>query len=470
MAITKIIAGKGSIQAAVAYILNDKKTDNRALTATLNCEPGHEIQQMLDTKARFPEKSDGVQYYHIIQSFKPGEITPELALEVAKKFAEEYLSGFEVVIGTHIDRDHIHSHLVFNAVNLETGKKFHSNAKSYYQGIRAASDKLCREYGLSVLEQSKCSVKLNYAEWLRQSKGQQTFRAMLEEDLKTAIQGANDLGHFFMLMEHKGYEISHGKILGFKLRGQQHFMRPGRRNPMFTEEGICAAIHGNLEQIEAGLQPVIRKRATYKRYQKHPKYKGFMALYVHYLYILGKIEKHEYPPQLTSGMRKAAMDFEQYKVRFEFLRENNIATAEEISAFQNSTEKELNALIKQRTILNVRKKKRKQLYDALADVEALSAVKEFHEKGLSGMEDEYSRYTEAVKMLDHCGISITQIAAEKVEIYNKIAEINREIRQLRGKLKLCKKIEAEVPQIKSDIQKIENKEVGKDECRRRRSR
>ena len=470
MAITKIIAGKGNIQAAVAYILNEKKTDGRILTATLNCEPGHEIQQMLDTKARFPEKSDGVQYYHIIQSFKPGEIMPEVALEVAKKFAEEYLSGFEVVIGTHIDRDHIHSHLVFNAVNLETGKKFHSNTKSYYQEIRAASDKLCRAYGLSVLEQSKCSVKLNYAEWLRQSKGQQTFRSMLEEDLKNAIQDANDLGHFFMLMEHKGYEISYGKTLGFKLRGQQHFMRPGRRNPMFTEEGIRAAIRGNLEQIEAGLQPAIRKKTAYKRYQKHPKYKGFMALYVHYLYILGKIQKHEYPPKLTSGIRKAAMDFEQYKVRFEFLRENNIATAEDIAAFQNSTEKELNALIKQRTILNVRKKKRRKLYDALADVEALCAVKGFHEKGLSGMEDEFSRYTEAVKILDYCGISITQISAEKVEIYNQLAEINREIRQLRSKLKLCQKIKTEVSQIKSDIQKTENLEVSKDEHRRRRSR
>ena len=311
-----ILIDDGSTDHSLEVIKQYQQTDNRILTATLNCEPGHEVQQMLDTKARFPEKSDGVQYYHIIQSFRPGEITPEVALEVAKKFAEEYLSGFEVVIGTHIDRDHIHSHLVFNAVNLETGKKFHSNTKSYYQGIRAASDKLCREYGLSVLEQSKCSVKLNYAEWLRQSKGQQTFRSMLEEDLKNAIQDANDLGHFFMLMEHKGYEISYGKTLGFKLRGQQHFMRPGRRNPMFTEEGIRVAIRGNLEQIEAGLQPAIRKKAAYKRYQKHPKYKGFMALYVHYLYILGKIQKHEYPPKLTSGIRKAAMDFEQYKVRF----------------------------------------------------------------------------------------------------------------------------------------------------------
>ena len=169
-------------------------------------------------------------------------------------------------------------------------------------------------------------------------------------------------------------------------------------------------------------------------------------------------------------MRKAAMDFEQYKVRLEFLRENNIATSKDIAAFQTRTEEALNALIKQRTILNVRKKKRRKLYDALADVEALCAVKGFHEKGLSGMEDEFSRYTEAVKILDYCGISITQISAEKVEIYNQLAEINREIRQLRSKLKLCQKIKTEVSQIKSDIQKTENLEVSKDEHRRRRSR
>ena len=195
-----------------------------------------------------------------------------------------------------------------------------------------------------------------------------------------------------------------------------------------------------------------------------------MALYVHYLYILGKIQKHEYPPKLTSQMRKAAMDFEQYKARFEFLRENNIATSEDIATFQNSTEKALNVLIKQRTILNVRKKKRRKLYDALADVEALCSVKELHEKGLSGMEDGFSRYENSVKMLDNCGISIAQITAEKVEIYNQLAEINREIQQLRHKLELCKKIEIEAPQIKSDIQKTENLEVSRDERRRRRSR
>jgi len=103
---------------------------------------------------------------------------------------------------------------------------------------------------------------------------------MLEADLRDAIRDANDLGHFFLLMEHKGYEIHHGGRLGFRLRGQEKFQYPGRRDPLFTEDGIRAAIQGNLEQIEAGLRPVLPVRPAYQPYRKHPKYSGFLALYI----------------------------------------------------------------------------------------------------------------------------------------------------------------------------------------------
>ena len=87
----------------------------------------------------------------IIQSFKPGEITPELALEIAQTFVAEHLADYEVVIGVHVDKEHIHAHMIFNSVNQATGRKYHSNAKSYYQQIRVISDRLCREHGLSVI-------------------------------------------------------------------------------------------------------------------------------------------------------------------------------------------------------------------------------------------------------------------------------------------------------------------------------
>lgn len=228
MAVTKILARKGRLDIGIDYILNGDKTEQKILTAHQGCEPGRECRQMLETK-RDTENMGGVQYYHIVQSFKPGEISPELALEIAKTFAAEHLNGYEAVIATHVDRGHIHSHIVFNSVNADTGEKYHSNARSYYCQIRAISDRLCREHGLSVILSGEASKSMSYVEWLRQSKGQPTFRSMLEADLRESIEDANDLGHFFLLMEHKGYEIRHGNRLGFRLRGQERFQYPGRK-------------------------------------------------------------------------------------------------------------------------------------------------------------------------------------------------------------------------------------------------
>ena len=337
MAVTKILARNARLDQAIQYVLNGDKTDHQILTAHQNCDPGWECRQMLDTKREF-EKMGGRQCYHIIQSFKPGEVTPELALEIAKEFAAEYLADYEVVIGTHVDKGHIHSHLVFNSVNAQTGEKYHITTQEYYRQIRAVSDRLCREHGLSVIMEGQPTQAVSYIEWLRQSKGQPTFRSMLEADLCSVIEDSNDLGHFFMLMEHRGYEIHHGNRLGFRLRGQEWFMYPGRKNPLFTEDGIRAAILGNLEEIEAGQRPAIIPRLNYQPYKKHPKYTGFMALYVHYLYILGKVEKRQYPPRMTPHLKQEIMRSERYRAQFEFLRDNGIATQEDMAAFLASTE------------------------------------------------------------------------------------------------------------------------------------
>nr|WP_326186913.1 relaxase/mobilization nuclease domain-containing protein [uncultured Oscillibacter sp.] len=466
MAVTKILARKGRLDAGINYILNGDKTEERVLTARLNCDPGRECRQMLDTKRAY-EKMDGVMYYHVIQSFKPGEITPELALEIAQKFAQEHLPGYEAVIAVHVDRQHIHAHIIFNSVNADTGEKYHSNARSYYSQIRATSDRLCREHGLSVIIEGQPSQAVSYIEWLRQSKGQPTFRTMLEADLHTAIEGANDLGHFFLLMEHMGYEIYHSNRLGFRLRGQERFMYPGRKNPLFTEEGIRAAIQGNLEAIEAGLRPPAVRRPAYRPYKKHPKYTGLLALYVHYLYVLGKVGQQRYPPRMTAHTRDEAMKFEQYRAQFAFLRENNISTQDDMTAFQSRTEKTMASLTKQRTILNVRKKKRRPLYDALADVEALAPAKQCYEDGLSGMEAEFTRYMDAVATLERCGIPRERLMAEKADIYQQLAEVNRQIRAEKKKLALCREICARLPQMEQEINQIEAKEVIRDDDRRR---
>ena len=468
MAVTKILARRGGLAQAIAYVVNGDKTEEQVLTAAQGCSIRSACFEMQDAKIRW-NKTDGVQIYHIIQSFRPGEISPELALEIAQEFTREHLPGYQAVIGIHTDRDHIHAHIVFNSVNQLTGEKYHSNARSYYQQIRAISDRLCREHGLSVIVQGAPARSVSYIEWLRQSKGQPTFRSLLEANLRDAIRDANDLGHFFLLMEHKGYEIHHGGRLGFRLRGQDRYQYPGRQDPLFTEDGIRTAIQGNLEQIEAGLRPVLPARLAYQPYRKHPRYSGFLALYVHYLYLLGKIEKRQYPPRMTPHLRQAVMRFERYQAQFAFLRENDITTPADMAAFEQRTEETLGRLTKQRTLLNVRKKKRQPLYTALADAEALAPSKALYEEGLTGMEAEFEKYMEAVKQLEKCGISAERLTEEKAEIYEQLASLNREIRAERRKLKLCQEIRQQIPAMEQDIQNTDEhqKEVQEHEHRRR---
>ena len=147
-----------------------------------------------------------------------------------------------------------------------------------------------------------------------------------------------------------------------------------------------------------------------------------------------------YPPRMAPQLRQAVMKSQQYREQFDFLRENDIATQGDMAAFQARTEEALANLMKQRTILNVRKKKRRKLYTALADVAALAQAKALYEAGLSGMEAEYARYIEAVAVLEQCAIPREQLSNEKAEVYEQVAEINRQIRAERKKLALCRDI------------------------------
>ncbi len=194
-----------------------------------------------------------------------------------------------------------------------------------------------------------------------------------------------------------------------------------------------------------------------------------MALYVHYLYVLGKIGQRRYPPRMTPQLRQEVMKADRYREQFDFLRENGIATQGDLTALQARTEDALANLMKQRTILNVRKKKRKRLYDALTDVSALAQAKQLYEDGLSGMEEEYARYMEAVAVLEQCSIPRERLSNEKADIYEQLAQINRQIRAERKKLALCREIQSRLPQMEHDINKIEehSKEVDRDERRRR---
>lgn len=465
MAVTKILAKTMRLDVLIRYAIDGDKTEEKIYTAYHNCTQKDPYGEMMDTK-RAVGKTDGVQAYHIIQSFAAGTVSPEAALEIAKEYVRECIPEYQAVIGVHLNTDHIHTHIVFNSVNYYTGAKYHSNSKSYYEQIRTISDRVCREHGLSIIMNAGKGRAVNYYEWLREKRGLPTYRSMLEADLRRAIDDANDYGHFLTLMEHMGYEVKHGSRLSFRLRGQEHWFVPGRKNSLFTEDGIRQAIQGNLEVIEAGLRPTFTQRRIYTPYKKHPKYTGFLALYRHYLYLLGKIQKQEYPPRMTAHMKTEVMKFDKYKAQFKFLMDHNISTERQLKEYAESADDKITALTKQRTILNVKKKKRKQLYDALADAEALYPVAALYTEGMTGIEAEFARYMDAVKILDECGITKEALSKEKVQVYGEIAEINKEICELKNDLNVIKEIREVTPSMEKDIHHTENiktKEVTRDD-------
>ena len=221
-------------------------------------------------------------------------------------------------------------------------------------------------------------------------------------------------------------------------------MCPERRNPDFSEERIEQAILGNLEQIEAGRKPAFTPKPKPQPYRPHPKYTGFLALYYHYCYLLGRIEKRQYPPRMTPHLRKEIMKADVYKARLKFLQENNITTADDLTACLQQAENEVTQLAKQRTILNVRKKKHKKLFDALA-VEAAFA----------GFEPRKAEYDDAKELLDACDVPREALLAEKSDLYEQLVQVNQQIRQERWKLKQCKEISETAVIMQKDIDRVE---------------
>ena len=198
----------GGLNGVINYCCQKSKTEyeGRQLVSGVNCVPQFALQEFMNSK-RLHKNTGGRMYYHMIQSFHPSEqLTPEVAHEIALKLAEE-IPGFEIVVATHTDRAHIHTHFIINSVNCETGKKYHSNLESL-NALRAASDRLCKEYNLSVVQpkQKKKEHRMNSREYRAYEKGD-SWKMDLEICIDECMTMARDREHFFKLMEWSGYGV-----------------------------------------------------------------------------------------------------------------------------------------------------------------------------------------------------------------------------------------------------------------------
>ena len=241
MAVTKIHPIKVNLKAALDYIENPDKTDDKMLVSSFGCSyetADIEFQMLLDQAFK---KGNNLAH-HLIQAFEPGENTPEQAHEIGRQLADEVLGGkYPYVITTHIDKGHLHNHIIFCAVDMVNQRKYISNRRSYAY-IRRTSDRLCREHGLSVVKPGKDKGK-SYAEWDAQRKGK-SWKAKLKIAIDAAIPQAKDFDDFLRLMQAQGYEIKQGKFVSFRAPGQERFTRCKTLGEDYTEEAITRRIKG----------------------------------------------------------------------------------------------------------------------------------------------------------------------------------------------------------------------------------
>lgn len=230
---------------AIAYILNPEKTDEKLLVSSYGCASETAAREFEWTRKIAEQKGMNpvrIIARHVIQSFEIGEVTPEIAHEIGKQFADEILGGkYEYVLTTHIDKDHVHNHLIFNAVDFVDYHAYKSYKRIYYD-MREVSDRLCKENGLSVIPPSQ-NKGMGYKEYTEAKRGT-SWKQKLKQTIDRLVITAKDYDDFLRLMQEAGYEIKTGKYISFRAEGQERFTRSKTIGENYTEERIKERIAG----------------------------------------------------------------------------------------------------------------------------------------------------------------------------------------------------------------------------------
>ena len=338
-----------SLQDALDYAANRDKTEQSCFESSYACTLETAFADMRQTKERW-HKSGGVQGYHLVQSFAAGEVTPELAHQIAKELADRVLGGrYEYVIGTHLNTGHIHSHIVWNSVSCVDGKKYRSNYKSYVTEIRAVSDELCRKYKLSVIDTENSNhVAKPYAEWLAEKNGQPTWRTAIRQDVDDAIQQSLTWRQFLNALERKGYEVRMGrKYPVLRPPGKERFVRFKTLGKRYTPEAIQTRI-----LYPQSYHPYVENPRTIKHGRLHSgkkpcrKLTGLRALYYRYLYELGALPRKPRRPSYV--VRQDAYKLDQRIRQMEFLSKHNIDTLAQLETHRQAMQTEIRQLLTKR--------------------------------------------------------------------------------------------------------------------------
>lgn len=371
----------------IDYAVQQKKTEKietddegagimQRFVSGVNCTPATARDEMIAVKKRFG-KEGGVVAYHGYQSFAPGEADPETAHEIGLRLAAKlWGEKYQVLVATHLDREnHLHNHFVVNTVSFVDGIKYHRTEKDYYD-MQKESDRLCREYGLSVIDEPKRGKSKHYGEWRAEQEQRPTWRGLIKQDVDTAIRRSMTERQFFHFLKEMGYEIKTGKDISVRPQGKERFFRLARNlGEGYSIEGIRRRI---LMQTRPE-RPAPTREPEPKRYRLNGSLKtakkatGFRALYFHYCYLLGVFPKNRppSPARIHFLYREDLLRAKELSEEARLLAAHHIDTAEQLAAFQSGVESDVGETAE----------RRKQLYRKLrtkavsADTQAQAQIR-----------------------------------------------------------------------------------------------
>lgn len=402
MAITKILPVRGQLKGCLDYAANPQKTEylntadmqrlmnytqngdkteHQLYVSGFNCDPQNAYYLMQATKRRWGKPLDsGNVGYHIIQSFKPGEATPDQVHEIGCEFARRFLEDrFECTVSTHLDKGHLHNHIVVNSVSFMDGRMFRNDFTTYYKGIRAVSDELCRENRLSVVETDGHGK--SYGEWKHEKEGSPTLRGMVKTDVEMAMTAADSFAGFIAELQKMGYAVKYGPQVAHitvRHKDAKKNVRLDRLDAHYSE----AALREYFERLRE-LPPEWRReykqqtspkpprwqpKAPYKPIQSRARYRGhlptkcgkitgFMACYYRYCALLRKAYKGKVGKRCYYLLRDDFLKYNRYRRQCDLLWERQITTLNELLTYKENLQTEYDSLTAQRKALYRRKSK-----------------------------------------------------------------------------------------------------------------
>jgi len=328
------------LKKALAYLNHDTRTEEKCFVTGINCSPNTALKEMISTKNRYG-KPDGIQAFHAVQSFMPGEVTPAQAHQIGVELAKRLWGNrFEVVVATHLDKNHLHSHFVINSISFADGKRYYDN-KDTYKKFRQQSDILCQEYGLNIVTPN--SRGMNHYQYQMEPRK----RDLIAKDVDYALSKARTMQMFLKELKAMGYEIKQGKHLAIKPVWAQGFFRLYKlQGDKYSTENIIQAIEQN--------NSINWNTFAYATYPKEEakKLKGFKALYFKYMYMLGILPKEKTNKQRVHFyLKEDLLYMDEITKQADFLSRHHIESTDDFVTYKDSIINRYNSLINERKSL-----------------------------------------------------------------------------------------------------------------------